>query len=621
MNTRLYLLLLFIASYSYGQLGFCTGSKGDPIFFENFGSGNSYGPALPLGFTSYRFVPRTPSDGEYTISSSLNLNAAWHNAPDHTPDAETDGTNGRSLLVNADFSAGEFYKRSVNGLCINTTFEFSAWLMNVYDPSLGSCAGTGIPVDVTFEIWDATETTLLTSGSTGAINGSTTALWQQFGLTFTTFPGQTSVVLKMKNNGAGGCGNDLAIDDISFRSCGDPATVVSSLNTSAVFEACIGSVPAVIPLSVNISNANPHVFQWQQSTDAIVWTDIIGQNTSIYNLINPTQSQYIRVKIAQDAANLSNPFCYTLSDHYHVVIYQKPAAPVSNGDKQACGNESLELSVTAPANWYDAPSGGNLLLANAAAFTPTVSGLYYAEAFLPNLTCVSTTRTLIKLTVFPVPILGPDVDTFFCENKTVDLDAGIDTVDYLWSTGEISKIITVRTAGTYTATVTKDGCSNMRTFTVSQKNAPVISEIDTTNGIITIKVMNPGDFEYSLDGIMYQDSNVFASEISGIKIAYVRETNDCGFDSEQFSLIRMPEYFTPNNDGYHDTFAVAGLSYFPNGVIYIFNKFGKLIKTLTAGNPEWNGNFNGNQLPADDYWYRVDLGNGKEYTGHFALKR
>ena len=621
MKTKLYLLLLLISSCSYGQLGFCTGSKGDPIFFENFGSGNAFGPALPLGYTSYRFVSGLPNDGDYTISNQLNLNSAWHNAPDHTPDTEVDGANGKAFVVNADFNAGEFYKRSVTGLCVNTTFEFSAWLMNIYNPSLGSCAGTGIPVDVTFEIWDATETTLLKTGSTGAINGNATALWQQFGLTFTSFPGQTSVVLKMKNNGIGGCGNDLAIDDISFRSCGDPATIGSSLSTSPVFEACLGNVPAIIPLSVAISNASPHVFQWQQSTDGTNWTDIPGEINSSYNLPGPASSQYVRVKIAQDASNLSNPFCYTLSDYYHILIYRIPPAPTSNGDRQVCSNDSFELSVIGAANWFDLPVGGNLLLANSAAFTPTVAGSYYAEASFPNISCVSATRTEVKLTIFPQPVVDPDVETSFCQNKTVDLDAGISGVDYLWSTSEISRIITVGTAGIYTVTVTKNGCSNVRTFTVIQKNAPVISNIDTTNGIITIEVIQPGDYEYSLDDMMYQDSNVFPNEISGIKTAHVREKTGCGFDSEVFSLIRMPEYFTPNGDGYNDTFDVSGLSYFPGATISIFNQYGKFVKMLTSTNPAWNGTFNGKMLTADDYWYRVDLGNGKIFIGHFTLKR
>ncbi len=219
-------LLLLLSAFNYAQLGFCTGSKGDPIFTENFGNGTNYGPALPAGVTNYTFVTGNPNDGFYTLYYRTNLYSTWHYSLDHTPDA-TNGTNGKSLIVNANAStSGDFYKRTVTGLCVNTTFEFSSWLMNVYNPGSGFCGASEIPINVRFEIWNDTETILLGSGNTGNIIGTATPIWRQFALVFTT-TSETSVVLKMKNNGLGGCGNDLAIDDIEFRSCGELTTVTS----------------------------------------------------------------------------------------------------------------------------------------------------------------------------------------------------------------------------------------------------------------------------------------------------------------------------------------------------------------------------------------------------------
>ncbi|RZJ28918.1 MAG: lectin, partial [Flavobacterium sp.] len=207
-------LFFFLSVSSYAQLGFCNGSKGSPIFTEDFGNGTTYGPALPAGVTTYTFITGAPQDGQYTLFYHSNQFTTWHYSLDHTPDA-TNGPNGKMLLMNANaVTSGDFYKKTVTGLCVNTTFEFSAWLMNVYNPTTNYCGAGQIPINVRFEIWDATETVLLRSGNTGNIFGSPTPLWQQFALVFTT-TNQTSVVLKMKNNGLGGCGNDLAIDDIS----------------------------------------------------------------------------------------------------------------------------------------------------------------------------------------------------------------------------------------------------------------------------------------------------------------------------------------------------------------------------------------------------------------------
>ncbi len=148
LKILVFYLLLFATSFTYGQLGFCSGSKGDPVFKENFGSGLNYGPQLPPGTTNYTYVAGGfPQDGQYTLNYRTNLipnSQNWHFSLDHTPDNEVDGTNGKSLVVNASFTTGEFFKKTVTGLCINTTFEFSAWIMNIYNSASGGCPGTGI---------------------------------------------------------------------------------------------------------------------------------------------------------------------------------------------------------------------------------------------------------------------------------------------------------------------------------------------------------------------------------------------------------------------------------------------------------------------------------------------
>ena len=193
------LLILLSITQNYAQLGFCSGSKGDAIFTENFGNGTNYGPALPAGVTNYPFIAGAPNDGFYTLYFNTNLYSTWHNSPDHTP-GTTNGLNGKALIVNANANtSGDFYKRIVTGLCINTTFEFSAWLMNIYNPGSNFCGANEIPINVRFEIWNNIETILLSSGNTGNIIGTNFPNWQQFALVFTT-TNQTSVVLKMKNN-------------------------------------------------------------------------------------------------------------------------------------------------------------------------------------------------------------------------------------------------------------------------------------------------------------------------------------------------------------------------------------------------------------------------------------
>ncbi len=400
-------LLLLVTVNNYAQLGFCSGSKGDPVFTENFGNGNSAG-TLPAGTTTYPFSP-TPNDGFYSVINHSNFfQPSWHVIPDHTPDA-TNGPSGKMLIINANnITSGDFYKRTVTGLCVNTTFEFSAWLINLYNSASNICVGAAqIPINVRFEIWNATETTLLASGNTGNIFGTPTPNWQQFAIVFTT-GSETSVVLKMKNNGVGGCGNDLAIDDISFSACGDLTTVKSSnpLIVGNTYSSC--NNPTSLPLEADTGGL-PYFYQWQTSTDGITWTDIPGANGNAYTpSVSSLTPTYFRVKAAQDAANLNNSFCSTFSNSFSLSVSPGPPPATPNPDQVICSNQAIPaLSVNPPAgtgvNWYSAQTGGILLQANSASYTPTAAGTYYAETYDLISNCIASPRTPVKLTIVALP--------------------------------------------------------------------------------------------------------------------------------------------------------------------------------------------------------------------------
>lgn len=83
----------------------------------------------------------------------------------------------------------------------------------------------------------------------------------------------------------------------------------------------------------------------------------------------------------------------------------------------------------------------------------------------------------------------------------------------------------------------------------------------------------------------------------------------------------IPKFFTPNNDGYKDTWQINGIIGFSSAKIHIFDRYGKLLKQLNSNGTGWDGTFNGKELGSNDFWFTVDLGNGKTFKGHFALKR
>ncbi|OUS01464.1 hypothetical protein A9Q86_06695 [Flavobacteriales bacterium 33_180_T64] len=322
LNLIIIFSIFFSSEKVSAQLGFCQGNSGDPIFEDNFGTGLQDSP-LPLGATTYTYANGiAPDDGLYTVTSNTNY-FDWFDVDDRTPD----DVNGRMLLVNSDFSVGEFYRTTINGLCENTSYEFSSWIINL-TPTGGFCGPGAIPVNVRFEIWDNTDTNLLASGNTGNIGSSVTPNWQQYALVFQTIPSQTSVILKMINNGSGGCGNDLAIDDIVFKSCGDFISVTDTANSTTV-SLCSSQTPYSSTLTAMPDNAvfSNHFYQWQESTDGTNWTDILGATNVTLNVSGVTITTYYRAKVAEFATNLNNSDCITFSSSYVVSIDQAPNAP------------------------------------------------------------------------------------------------------------------------------------------------------------------------------------------------------------------------------------------------------------------------------------------------------
>ena len=243
----------------------------------------------------------------------------------------------------------------------------------------------------------------------------------------------------------------------------------------------------------------------------------------------------------------------------------------------------------------------------------------------------------VPLVVYDIPELAVDETVFYCLNEyptTITLENGAINIPvnsnytYSWDTGEITPTIDVNAPGEYVVTVTNENnCSNSRTITVAPSNTATIDDIvvveATPNNSVTIEVSGEGDYEYSLDLGPYQDSNHFSNVAAGFRSAYVRDKNGCGVTEQLISVLGFPKFFTPNGDGYKDTWQLYGVnSQFNQGtVITVFDRFGKLIKTFTNNSPGWDGTLNGKSLPTSDYWFVAKFADGKEYRGHFTLKR
>lgn len=133
-----------------------------------------------------------------------------------------------------------------------------------------------------------------------------------------------------------------------------------------------------------------------------------------------------------------------------------------------------------------------------------------------------------------------------------------------------------------------------------------------------------GDYYFQLDDGIPQRSNIFENALVGLRLITVIDASTCNAIYKEVLVLDVPKFITPNNDGYNDTWQIKGIQELSNAIIYIFDRYGKLVKTLPSTSDGWDGKFKGLTLQTDDYWYFTNISfNGEDFQlkGHFTLKR
>lgn len=248
----------------------------------------------------------------------------------------------------------------------------------------------------------------------------------------------------------------------------------------------------------------------------------------------------------------------------------------------------------------------------------------------------------IELIVQPLPLLADGYEEIIClgfDSVTIDagvLDANTAGYTYQWYrdgqilNNETNYSLTTDLNGLYSVTVSSSAnCSEERNIQVIYTQSAIIDDIIVSDlsdyNTITVNASGYGNYVYALDYEEgpYQSSNVFVNVSAGIHTVYIKDLLGCETVSQVVHVLGIPKFFTPNGDGYNDTWNVQGVSpsFNARSVIYIFDRYGKLLKQISALGEGWNGTYNGNHLPADDYWYLINFEDGRTAKGHFSLKR
>ena len=392
------------------------------------------------------------------------------------------------------------------------------------------------------------------------------------------------------------------------------------------------------------------IYQWFKGT-----TSIPNANASIYNIPNATEADsgtfYCQISSA------SCPDIQTVT--VDLLVKPLPIATISEGNPSTiCAGESTQIIFNgtpgavviykinggSPETVELNATTGEAIVAtgilNATTVYELISVTYTGvDACSQNLTGSAT------ITVNPLPTVTLQ-DGYICIDpitlavtRPYLLNTGLNEAEFTFVWSDANGVIPMASnsfyeanaVGQYSVTITNiiTGCKGSAVANVDSSSPPTDFDYTVTgffanNPTVVINATPLGQYEYQMDFGPFQQSNVFENLTAGTHTITVRDAQACDVLTKEVLIIDYPRYFTPNGDGINDTWNIRTIDGVSFTKIHIFDRFGKLLKEMSASGLGWDGTYNGKALPATDYWFTIqyqEAGLNKEFRAHFAMKR
>lgn len=630
MRYSLFIFYFFLVVNADAQI--CNGSLGEPVVNITFGNRNTTAGPLRPGVTNLGYLTGCPTDGNYAITNAALgcFNNSWHNLPkDHTGDEE-----GRFMLINATNAPSVFFTDTITGLCGNTNYEFGAWVANVLRPL--SCGGNGIKPNLTFTIETLTGT-VLGSYETGNITEDAQLTFKQYGFAFTPSLTNTTIILRIANKAGTGCGNDLAIDDITFRPCGP--SLNASIDGVAGFNknVCLNNQTNMnLNMTVGPGYFNP-VYQWQVSNDwGNTWRDIIGAVNTNYTRNGTSVGIYQYRMLVSEAVYANVASCKTAS---------KPITIQINNEAPKMGNQTLLQCIGGTINLTAASGSGSSLSYMWSG--PNGFSSNTRNPVLPNIRIGDTGRYIVQVTTIEGcrstdtlsitafnavngTFLG---NTLLCLGDSTLLTA-MGGTQFEWynnsrATLGSNRIFLAKPIDTTNyQLIIRDalGCSDSISISLYVIKPPLVDAGPNRSIMQGNSIALLGSMKGQHSGFIWSPTinilqqNTLTPLVSPFNSTTYSLTgyglNGCStvVDTVQVSVfanIAPPNSFSPNGDGIHDTWLVAGLETYPNSSLSIFNRDGQIVYQAKPYFEGWDGKYNGKDVPIGVYYYIINRGNGE----------
>lgn len=635
MNKPIFIIFLIcfliFSNKAISQL--CQGSLGDPVVHIDFGRGTDFfGPSLGNN-TNYSYIASgSPSDGYYTIEKGVSSGGAWYDLPNHTPS----DPNGYLMMINASHTPGVFYETNVStDLCPNTTYEFAAWVSNLLKFA-------GIKPNLTFIVL-AMDDRILSTYNTGDIPESPEPSWKQYGFLFTTTGNVTRVKIRIINNAPGGEGNDLALDDITFRPCG-PKITPSIDNSSQTEKTICENENTALVISANVTGSSSLQYLWQRNSGA-GWVDLNSETATQITI--PAQSlppgTYQYRMLAAEVNNFNNPSCRTASPVVTIQVNPAPK-PIVTAQRSVCIGNSITLDVNGTEGTYSWTGPGGY---NSNVKSPVIENVTSDDAGIYRVTvtaqgCSATADINLKV-LPPLAVTVDETEVSICEGTSIPLHASGGT-SYKWTPSEslsatdIPNPVANPTITTvYNVTVSNGTCENTAYVIVNvlkKATADAGSNRSIIEGQpITLNGKVSGDhirYFWTPSDYLDDPSKLNPTARPPEDITYtlnVWSEEGCPGSSSNVSIkvfkkLDIPNTITPNGDGINDVWNIGALEAYPDAEIKIVNRYGEGVFSSKPNHMAWDGRYKGVNVPVGTYYYMINLHNGqKTLTGSITILR
>jgi gliding motility-associated-like protein len=245
--------------------------------------------------------------------------------------------------------------------------------------------------------------------------------------------------------------------------------------------------------------------------------------------------------------------------------------------------------------------------------------------YLNNESVLDTAQATLNLVDYIAPELVVE-DVNICgapATATANITAGFAPYTYNWSSGSTSaqEEFTFGSEGPYSLVVT-DYCGTelSDSFTVFEPDPFFVvqpEEICLYNASDTLAFGGglPYTFIYNDDTLDVSTGPIASTTIPGIYDIVI--SDQCG-SSGVVTIVavpcetKIPNVFTPNEDGINDTFVITGIEQFPNSALTIWNRWGKVVYETSGYNNSWTAKDEADGI----FYYVLQRSDGQNFEGY-----